>query len=122
MESPTQSETPEQAKTLRVKKKRLVVRLLIAAACLATFVAAFLLSVPFIVTHIPIPDLEFDVSQYLEGVGPDLVSNKTVTAMLNVHRGNPDGFRIRAKGRLLDWPYSLRAQVRFGFVRAQKNH
>ena len=100
------------------KRRRIAKWLLIAAACVVVLFAVLLLSVPFIVTHVPIPDLAFDMSEALADMPDGLVTNKKVTASVSIVRGVPDGFRVRAKGMLLDWPYSARAHVRFGFVRA----
>ena len=100
------------------KRRRLAVRLLVATACVVLFFALLLLSVPFIVTHIPLPELVFDMSEALADVPASMVTNKNVTATVTITRGVPDGFRVRARGMLLDWPYSARAYIRFGFVRA----
>ena len=94
-------------------------RLLIAAAAVVLAAATFVLSIPFLLTHIPIPALEFDLSPYLKGKAAELVSSKKATADIVIRRGRPDGFRIRARGTLLDWPYSASAHVRFGFIRAE---
>jgi len=100
------------------KRRRLAVRLLVAAACAVVFLAVLLLSVPFIVTHIPLPELVFDMSEALADVPASMVTNKNVTATVTITRDVPDGFRVRARGMLLDWHYSARAHIRFGFVRA----
>ena len=94
-------------------------RLLIAAVAVVFAAAAFVLSIPFLLTHVPIPVLELDASQYLKGKAAELVSSKKATADIDIMRGKPDGFRIRASGTLLDWPYSASAHVRFGFIRAE---
>jgi len=100
------------------KKKRIAVRLLVAAACVAIFFAVLLLSVPFIVTHVPLPDLEFDLSPYLSGAASGIATEKKATASLDIVRGDPNGFLVRANGRILDWPYSAKAYVRFSWWRA----
>ena len=94
-------------------------RLLIAAVAVVFAAAAFVLSIPFLLTHVPIPVLELDASQYLKGKAAELVSSKKATADIDIMRGKPNGFRIRASGTLLDWPYSASAHVRFGFIRAE---
>ena len=94
-------------------------RLLIAAVAVVFAAAAFVLSIPFLLTHVPIPVLELDASPYLKGKAAELVSSKKATADIDIMRGKPDGFRIRASGTLLDWPYSASAHVRFGFIRAE---
>jgi len=90
-----------------------------AALVLALFLAAFAFSIPYLLTHIPIPPLEFDLSPFLKGKAAGLVASRKATADIEIRRGRPDGFRVRASGRLLDWPFRATANVRFGFVRAK---
>lgn len=100
------------------KKRRMVVRLLVVAACVAAFFAVLLLSLPFVVAHVPLPDLEFDLAPYLEGAASGIAAEKKATARLEIVRGDPDGFLVRANGRILGWPYSAKAYVRFSWWRA----
>jgi len=93
--------------------------LLKAAAVAALLVAAFVLSVPWLVTHAPVPELEFDLSPYLKGALAKAVEHKSATVDLDISRGKPDGYRIRATGSLLDWPYSATAHVRVGLSGAE---
>ena len=97
--------------------KRLWRWLLWTGISIVALIAVFILSIPFLLTHIPIPPLDFDVSPYLKGKAAEIVTCKRVTANVAIQRGKPDGFRIRAKGKILDWPYSASAHVRFGFIR-----
>ena len=77
----------------------------------------FMLSIPFILTHVPLPELEFDLSPYITGKAATLVQSRTATAKLDVKKDKVDGFRVKAVGKLLDWPYSAKAFVRCGFIR-----
>lgn len=108
-------------KTETHKGKSFARRLLRAAVALllvsAGLLAALVLSLPFMITHVPIPGLEFDLSPYLTEKTSALVMNKKATAELDIKRDKIDGFRIKATGRLLDWPYSAKAFVRCGFIR-----
>ena len=94
-------------------------RLLAAAAVFVVAVAAIVAATPFLLTHIPIPQLEFDLTPYLKGKSAELVDCKRVTAAVKIRRDRPDGFRILARGKFLDWPYSATAHVGFGLVRAE---
>ena len=85
--------------------------LLIAAAVVVLAGAAVVAAAPFLLTHIPIPQLEFDLSSYLKGKAAELVDCKRVTAAVEIRRDQPDGFRVLARGKLLDWPYSASAHV-----------
>ena len=82
------------------KRRRIAKWLLIAAACVVVFFAVLLLSVPYIVTHVPIPDLAFDMSEVLTDMPDGLVTNKKVTASVSIVRGVPDGFRVRVHSNL----------------------
>lgn len=112
-------ETDEKKSGKSVSWKRRILRwLLTAAVVLLLALAAFVLSVPYLLTHVPIPELEFDLSPRIKGKLAELVESKKATVDLDIRRGKPDGFRVRAKGRLLDWRYTATANVRFGFIRA----
>ena len=104
------------------KKPRRLWRWLLWTAIVGTVaIVVFVLSIPFLLTHIPIPTLEFDLSPYLKGKATEFVTCKKATANVKIKRDRTDGFRIQAKGKLLDWPYSASAHVRFGFIRADGN-
>ena len=90
-----------------------------ATLALAILLVVFILSIPFLLTHVPIPTLEFDLAPVLGEKTAALVERKKATVDLDIRRGKPDGFRIRADGRLLDWTYHATANVRFGFVHAK---
>ena len=89
-----------------------------AVAVLAFALAALVLAVPLALLYAPLPKIDFDASPYLKGAASKLVTNKKVTAKLNVRHGDGVGLRIEATGRLLDWPFSAMARVKFGFIRA----
>ena len=97
------------------RKRRVLRWLLVASGVAVALLVVFILSIPFIVTHIPLPDLDLDVSPYLEGDTAKLFDSRRITAEFDVKRGNPDGFRVRARGRLLDWPFRASSNVGFGF-------
>lgn len=102
------------------KKARRPWRWLLWATLAALLLAAaFVLLIPVLLTSLPIPILEFDLSPYLDGKAAEIVSCKKATAKIEISRGKPDGFLIRARGMLLDWPYSASAHMRFGFIRAE---
>ena len=102
------------------KKPRSRLRwLLKAVLALAILLVVFVLSIPFLLTHIPIPTLEFDLEPVLGEKTAALFERKKVTVDLDIRRGKPDGFRIRADGHLLDWSYHATANARFGFIRAK---
>ena len=102
----------------RRKNGRLGRWLLTAAAVLAVAAAAILVAVPLALLYAPLPAIDFDASPYISGTASELVSSKRITAKLNVRRGDGAGLRIGAAGRLLDWPFTAKADVKFGFVRA----
>ena len=89
-----------------------------AVIVLAFALAALVLAVPLALLYAPLPKIDFDASPYLKGAASKLVDNKKVTAKLNVRHGDGAGLRIEATGRLLDWPFSAMARVKFGFIRA----
>ena len=90
----------------------------VAAVVLAVVVALVVLT-PFLLTHIPVPPLEFDLSPYLSGKAAELFADKRATANVEIRRGRRDGFLVTSKGMVLGWPYSATAHVRFGFVRVE---
>ena len=101
------------------KSSRIVRRTLIALAVTVSVCIVFWLSLPFIVTHIPIPEISYDLTPHLGEKARTLVDGTNVTAYVEVMRGRPDGFRITASGRLLDWSYRAAANVRFSFIGAK---
>lgn len=115
-------ETDKNARKVRKPLARRIARLLLfSTLTLVVALMAFVVSIPYILTRVSIPELEFDLSPYLTGKAGELVERKSATAVVKVNRGDPDGFRIRATGRLLDWPYTATANIRVGFVRAEGN-
>lgn len=110
-----EAEKPEKSASRGKRRRR---RLLAAAVIFAAAAAALVVSVPCILVHAPLPKLSFDLSNHIDGILAEITRSKTVTAELEISRGWPDGFRIDAKGRILDWPYTAVANVRFGFIRA----
>lgn len=103
------------------KRGRLGRWLLVAAAVVVVAIAAIVAAAPLLLTYIPIPQLEFDLAPYLKGKAAELFDSKRATAAVEIRRDQPDGFRILARGKFLDWPYCATAHVGFGFVRAEGN-
>ena len=93
-------------------------RLIITVAAILLVVIVLALSVPLVVLFAPLPEIDFDASPYLKGKAAQLVQSHRVKARLDVSRGEEGGFRIRAEGLLLDWPFTATAKVGFGLVRA----
>ncbi|MBQ3344590.1 MAG: YdbH domain-containing protein [Kiritimatiellae bacterium] len=93
-------------------------RLIITVVTLLLVVIVLVLSVPLIIPYVPLPEIDFDASPYLKGKAAQLVQNHRVKAHLDVSRGENGGFRIRAEGLMLDWPFTATAKVGFGLVRA----
>ncbi len=91
-----------------------------AIVCVAALVL-LVLSMPFIITIVPIPEIEFNLSSLLKGKLAEIAKSKTASIGLYIRRGDSSGFRIRAKGHLLDWPYTAIANVHFGLVRMDGN-
>ena len=91
-------------------------RLLFAAAAVAAAAVLLAVAVPLAILYAPLPELDFDAAPYLKGKAAALVSGSRVTAKLSVSRGEDGGFRVRAAGRLLDWPYTATADVSLGFI------
>ena len=105
----------------REKKRSLWRRLSAAVAVLAIVLAALVLTVPLVLLYAPLPAIDFDASPYLGESASKLVADKRVVAKLKVRRGDGVGLRMEAAGRLLGWPFTARAGVKFGFVRADGN-
>ncbi|MBR2837258.1 MAG: YdbH domain-containing protein [Kiritimatiellae bacterium] len=93
-------------------------RFAVAAFAAVAGIAVLVVAVPFVVTLVPLPEVVFDASPWLKGKAASLVASSNVTARLSVSRGDGGGFLVCAKGMLLDWPFTARANVRFGFLRA----
>ena len=96
-------------------------RLLVAAGLLLLAIVLLALSLPLIIPHIPLPEIDFDASPYLKGKAAELVSSRKVTARLDISRIEGWRFRIRAEGQMLDWPFTATATARLGFVNAQSS-
>ena len=72
-------ETDEKKSVKSVSWKRRILRwLLTAAVVLLLALAAFVLSIPYLLTHVPIPELEFDLSPRIKGKLAELTNPKAV--------------------------------------------
>ena len=107
-----------QVKTNQKKSRGLRWWLTTAIVVVAVAIAALAIALPFALIYAPLPEIDFDASPYLKGTTAKLVSRKKVTAKLNVQHGDGFGLRIGASGMLLDWPFTAKAVVKFGFIRA----
>ena len=105
----------------REKRRNLWWRLSAAAAALALVLATLVLAVPLVLLYAPLPAIDFDASPYLGESASKLVADRRVTTRLKVRRGDDGGLRMEAAGRLLGWPFTAKAGVKFGFVRADGN-
>ncbi len=94
--------------------RRLLKAVLLLALSAVVLLVALVLSIPFIITHVPLPELVFDVSPYLTEKTAALVENKKATAELDIKNDKIEGFRVKITGKILDWPYSAKAYVRYG--------
>ena len=101
------------------KKGRFWRWLLKTTIVVMVLLVAFVLSIPYLITHVPIPGLEFDLSPYLKGKLAEAIDHKSATVNLEIRRAKPEGYRVRATGQILDWPYSATAHVRVGFAKAE---
>ena len=74
--------------------------------------AALVFFAPAIIVSIPYPTLTFDLSRYLHEKTSRLVTNKTAVVEFEVMRGQLGSYDIRARGVVLDWPFSAQVNVR----------
>ncbi len=70
------------------------------------------LLLPWIAVSISYPALTIDVSRFLRGKVAGLVTNTTIRVEFDLRKGQVGSYDIRARGRLLDWPFSAQANVR----------
>lgn len=86
-------------------------------ALLILMTGLLVLVLPRLVCLVPWPEMTFDLTDDL-GANASLFARRTVRFKPVVSRRD-GGFRIAATGRLLDWPFSATASVRFGFLSAR---
>ena len=84
----------------------LVTLLLLAAAALALL--------PAVLPHLEFEERTFDLSGCLSEDQLKLARHRTATVHWRFLRSETRDLALRAKGRLLDWPYSLRADFNYG--------
>lgn len=82
--------------------------LFVAAALAAVWLAAF-----------GIRGIEIDLSRFVKEEQAGLFDNLSATVNLDFSRGAGGGIDVRAYGKILDWTYSGRANVRLGFFSAK---
>ena len=86
--------------------------LLCGVGVLVLACVALVLLVPTIIVSIPYPTLKFDLSRFLNEKTSRLVTNRTAIVDFDVRRGQIGSYNIRARGVLLDWPFSAQITVR----------
>ena len=103
--------------TPAAKPRRTARWILLALLSLFAALALLVAAAPFLLPLVPLPELEFDLSPHIKGKLAEITSSKSATAKLDVSRGRNGRLRIAADGKILDWPYTASADVRFGFLR-----
>ena len=83
-------------------------------AALVLVVAAGIALLPVILPNLTFDERTFDLSAYLPEDRPDLVTNRTASIRFWFLRSETRDLPLRARGHLLDWPYSLRVDFRYG--------
>lgn len=66
---------------------------------------------PYLAPYLPIPELTFDLKEKLPRDAAALLSNTTITARLKLETSPRGGILVYSRGRLLDWPYELKAEL-----------
>lgn len=86
--------------------------LLIGSGALVVLCAAIALLMPTIIVSLSYPAITVDLSRFLNEKTSRLVTNKTATIEFDISRGQIGSYDIRARGVLLDWPFSAQANIR----------
>ena len=79
---------------------------------LATLCVVLVMLTPTIIVSVSYPTLTFDLLPFLTEKTSTLVTNKTATVDFSIKRGQLGSYDIRARGVLLDWPFSAQVNVR----------
>lgn len=79
--------------------------------------AVIVFSLPFIVTHVDYPEMEFALPTNVENKVSKYITRKNVSAKVKVLRGKDSDLLIVSKGRFLDWPYTLTAKTDYSLLR-----
>ena len=82
---------------------------------LAVLCVALVMLAPTIIVSISYPTLTFDLSPFLSKKTAALVTNKTATVNFGIARGQVGSYDLRARGILLDWPFSAQVNIRPSF-------
>ena len=82
---------------------------------LAALAIALVALTPTLLVTIPYPTLTFDLSRFLNEKTASLVTNRTATLNFDVRRGQSGSYDLRARGVLLDWPFSVQANLQPAF-------
>ena len=79
---------------------------------LAVLTVALVALTPTLLVSLPYPTLTFDLSRFLNAKTASLVTNKTATLNFALRRVPGGTYDLRARGVLLDWPFSMQANLR----------
>ena len=71
---------------------------------------------PWYASLVPIPDVTIDLSTNLTAEVSTKLTNRTVTAHFAMTRSRRGGVLVTARGLLLDWPYTLTADVDYSLL------
>ena len=82
---------------------------------LVVLCVALVMLAPTIIVSISYPTLTFDLSPFLSKKTAALVTNKTATVNFDITRGQVGSYDLRARGVLLDWPFSAQMNIRPAF-------
>lgn len=97
--------------------RRVVKCVLGALLALGVGVPVVLLALlPWYASLVPIPDVTLDLSTNLTAEVSAKLTNRTVTAHFTMTRSRRGGVLLTAKGLLLDWPYTLAADVDYSLL------
>ena len=94
--------------------KRIGRRLVFFIGFLLLLLAVLWLALPFVLSWIPFPTMTFRLPDEAVKKLPASVVNRTVTARPEFCRGRrPGSVVVTVRGKALDWPYTVRADVAY---------
>lgn len=103
--------------TTRILGKRWIRWILVLAFVFVGLPLLLLLALPYVLSDIDYPEMTFDLPTNVVRKVERFVTDKTVTAKFSVRRGASRGLVIGARGRLFDWPYTLRVVADYSIFR-----
>lgn len=101
----------------RPRLKKFLLRLL--GTTLVVVVALPIISLailPYAVSFIPVSELSIDLADALPTEVRSLVSNTTATVRYRLETSERGGILVQARGRVLDWPYVLKADLDYSLL------